>query len=317
VRKPTETAETIAEKSPFMATRTTSQVFEIQQQLNDLLIDPSKFEEARAFAQKHAYILQAGAQNIVDNIVWMGAYDQAVAAGATEKAAVREADAAVRATQGSFNPEDVSRFETGSPFTRAFTMFYSYFNMQANLLGTEFSNAMRQQGLKKGAGRALYVYTMGFMIPAVLSELIVRSMSGKFDEDDDDQVLDDFMTAFFFGQFRAATAMFPGGQVAQAGVNMFNKKWYDDRITTSPAISMVESAVAAPSSVYKAIVEDGNKKKAIRDTLTLMGLLSGIPLAPLSRPLGYLADLREEKIKPATGPVDFMRGLITGRGARR
>src|SRR5690606_26408469 len=173
-----------------------------------------------------------GAQNFVDIVVWRGAYDEAVAGGASEADAVRQADAAVRQTQGSFNAEDVSRFETGTPFMRAFTMFYSYFNMQANLLGEEFLSVARGIGLKKGLGRLLYVYALGFMIPAVMSELIVKAMGGDLDEDDDDSYMDDVLAIFFGGQVRTATAMVPVvGQAIQAGINLANDKWYDDRIS--------------------------------------------------------------------------------------
>jgi diguanylate cyclase (GGDEF)-like protein len=310
---PKALAEQVTEKSSFMRTRVASQVYDIQATIDDMLLNPSKYEQARAFAQKHGYFMQAGAQNVVDLIVWSGAYDQAIENGATEVEAVRESDAAVRQTQGSFNPEDVSRFETGSPFVRAFTMFYSYFNMQANLLGTEFGKVARELGLKKGAGRALYIYALGFMIPAVMSDLIVKAMSGALDEDDDDQYLDDLAASFFGGQFRTATAFFPVvGPAVQAGINAFNDKWYDDKISTSPSVSMIESAVKAPNSVYKAIAEDGSKKKAIRDFLSALGLLTGVPVVPLARPLGYLSEVSEGNVEP-TGPIDFARGLVTGR----
>ena len=316
VRGPSTLAASVNEKSEFMQTRTGSQVMEIQQTIDDLLLQPSKYEQARSFASKHGYFLQSQAQNVVDLMVWSGAYDQAVESGVDEKQAVRQADSAVRQTQGSFNAEDISRFETGTPFMRAFTMFYSYFNMQANLLGSEFAIIARSTGLRKGAGRALYVYALGFMMPAVMSELIVQVMSGKgLDEDDDDQYLDDMMSIFFGAQRRAATAFFPGvGQAVNAGFNSFNDKWYDDRISSSPAVAAIESAVSAPHSIYMAITEDGSRKKAIRDGLTALGLLTGLPAAPLARPLGYLSDVAEGKVQPS-GPVDFTRGLITGKGA--
>lgn len=314
VRGPGTLADDVSEKSVFMRGRVTTNVMEIQSTIDDLLLNPSKYEQARAFASKHGYFMQAGAQNFVDLVVWTGGYDEAVENGHDEKEAVRVADAAVRATQGSFSPEDVSRFETGTPMARAFTMFYSYFNMQANLLGTEFQITMSKLGLKKGAGRMLFIYSMGFMIPAFMSEIIVKAMSGKgFDENDDDQYLDDIIGAFFSSQFRSGTALFPLiGPVVSAGVNAFNDKWYDDRISTSPAVAMIESAVSAPKSVYKALAEDGNHKKAIRDTLSALGLLSGIPLAPLGRPLGYLSDVSDGKKEP-TGPIDYARGLVTGK----
>jgi hypothetical protein len=314
IRAPKQTAEDISQKSDFMKTKLTSTAHEIQAAIDDMLLNPSKYEQVRDFARQHGYFLTSGMQNFVDTITWSGAYDQAVAEGKNELEAVRTADSAVRLTQGTFAVEDVSRFETGSPFVRSFTMFYSYFNMQANLLGSEFTKIWREMGLKKGAGKTLYLYAFGFMIPALIAEMIVRGMSGKgLDEDDDGEYLNDILSIFFGSQFRGATAMIPAaGQAINAGVNMFNDKWYDDRISTSPAVSMIESAVSAPHSVYKAIAEDGNKKKATRDLLTALGLLSGMPLAPLSRPIGYLSDVAEGNAQPS-GPIDFARGLVTGR----
>lgn len=314
VGSPAKTAEYVSEKSDFMKTRTSSSSMEVQQHLDDLLLNPSKYEKARDFAQKHGYFLQSAAQNVVDTITWIGAYNQAVEKGHDEKKAIREADSAVRQTQGSFNPEDISRYEVGTPMWRLFTMFSGYFNMNANLLGTEFTKTIRDMGLKRGAGRMLYVYTFGFMVPAVISELIVRTMAGKgLDDDDDDQYLDDVMSIFFGSQFRTGSAMLPFvGPAANAGVNAWNDKQYDDRISTSPAISTIESTVSAPKSIYDAIAEDGSKKKAVRDALTAVGLLTGIPVAPLARPLGYLSDVSEGNARPS-GPVDFTRGLVTGK----
>ena len=303
----------ISEKSEMMQTRLGSSAQEIQMHIDDILLNPSKYEELRAFTQKHGYFLQTGTQNVVDQVVWIGAYEQAIEEGGSEKDAVRAADAAVRQTQGSMNPEDVSRLETGAPFFRLFTMFYSYFNMLANLYGTEFVKVQRDLGLKKGMGRLLYVYVFGFAIPAFLSELIVKAMAGGIDEDDDDEYLDDLMSMFFGSQYRTATALVPAvGPLVNAAVNRFNDKQYDDRISTSPAISMLESTTSAPYSVYKAVEGEGSKKRAIRDTLTAVGMLSGVPVAPLGKPLGYLADVSEGKAEP-TGPVDFARGLVTGK----
>lgn len=316
-RSPKKTTEVVSDKSAFMRTRVTAQVMEVQQTIDEMLLNPTKYEEAREFAKKHGYFLQSGAQNIVDIITWTGAYDHAVAGGATEIEAVRAADSIVRETQGSFNAEDISRFETGTPFVRAFTMFYSYFNMQANLLGSEFTKTVRDLGLKKGAGRLLYVYAMGFMIPAVLSQVIIKALSGGSGDDDDDDALTQGMSVFFGSQFRSLTAMVPVlGMSINSGINAFNSKWYDDGITASPAISMIESAVTAPASVYKAITDDGSKKKAVRDTLSLLGLMTGLPLAPLGKPAGYALDVMEGKANPS-GPIDMARGLVTGKPGKQ
>jgi hypothetical protein len=308
-----ETIESAVEKSATLRNRVSESVMEMQGAIEEMLTNPTKYDDLKSFAEKNGYIFQQNFQSFVDVITWVGAYDQATEQGMNEKDAVVSADAALRLTQGSAFAEDVSRFETGTPFFRLFSMFYSYFNMQANLMGTEFASTVRDMGLKKGAGRLLYVYTMGYAIPVVLSELIVRAMSGRLDDDDDGEYLDDMMSTFFGSQFRALTAMVPGfGQVAQGVYNLTNDNRYDDRITTSPAITVLERAARSPKTVYEAIVKGKNQRKGIQDFFTTMGLMTGLPLAPLAKPIGYLADVKEGKAHPS-GPVDYTRGLISGQ----
>jgi hypothetical protein len=103
------------------------------------------------------------------------------------------------------------------------------------------------------------------------------------------------------------------GQGINLLVNRFNDKWYDDKVSLSPAVSMLESAASLPYTTYKAIAEDGSWKRPIRDTLTLLGIATGLPLGALGRPLGYIADVEQGRIEPANA-ADFARGLISGRG---
>ena len=316
LKGPGAMANAIHAKSPFMAQRTTTQVMDIQRSIDEILLNPTKYEKAKDFAKAHGYFMQQGTQNIVDLITWAGAYDQQIADGAAEQEAVRAADAAVRQTQGSFDPEAISAFESGTPFVRAFTMFYSYFNMQANLLGSEFQKVAEEMGMKKGAGRAFYLYFVGFLIPAVIAETIVKSLGG-FDADDEDGYLTESLSVFFGSQLRSALAFFPGvGPVALAGINAFNSKWYDDRISTSPIVSLIESASRAPHSLYQAMSEEGHSKRAVRDVLTLLGLVTGTPASALNRPVGYLADVYDGVATPENA-VDVTRGLLSGKDVNR
>lgn len=317
IGSPSETAEWAAAKSSFMRNRTTASVIEVQQEIDNIMLDPSKYDEVRAFATRHGYFLQQGAQNVVDLITWRGAYNQAVAEKMRERDAVRHADAAVRKTQGSFAAEDLSRFETGGASFRLFTMFYSYFNLQANLLGNQFAQAVQDSGFK-APGRLFYIYVFGLMIPAALAEGIAQAMSGElWDDDDDDGYLDNFLSVFFTGQFKFATAMVPFvGQGVNAMVNRFNDKPYDDKISVSPAISIIDAMVGTPVSLYNVAFNDGSWKKAIKDTLTLVGIATGLPLGVLARPLGYAADVEQGKVEPANA-ADYIRGLISGRGTQQ
>jgi hypothetical protein len=313
VRDPKGTAASISEKSEFMRTRMTAGVLEIQKTIDNIMLDPSKYDKARAFAKEHGYFLASGTQHVVDHITWMGAYDQAIAKGVTDRQAVREADSAVRETQGSFAPEDISRVEAQTPFVRAFLQFYGYFNMQANLLGTEFLNTVRSLGLRKGAGRLLFVYVTAMAIPAVLSDAIMRAGSGRPFDDDDDGPADDVFGLLFGSQFRTATRFIPiVGPAIDATIGAFTKSTFDDNIRTSPAVTTVERSVKAPADVYHAIKEKQIRNKDITDVLTAIGMMTGLPVAPVARPINYLRDVSSGKAHPRN-VVDFGRGLVTGR----
>ena len=245
----------------------------------------------------------------------MGAYNQAVEQGLSEEQAIQDADRAVRLTQGTNNASDISRFETGTPMKRLFTQFAGYFNMLANLNSTEILKIQREVGLKKGAGRLFYVYLTGFMLPAVLADVISRIMSGKgFDEDDDDEYLDDALAIYFGSQAKTLTALVPWvGQVASAGYNNFNGNFSDDRLNLSPVISTLESTVGVPAEIYKKLAEDkGNDKRVITDALMLLGLATGLPTGPLAKPARYLMDVESGDANPSN-PLDFARGLVTGK----
>lgn len=312
MRAPKELADQVAELSPFMANRQANEVMQMRQEIDGMLLNPNAYDQAKAFTAKHAYFFQSAFQNVVDNITWSAAFDQATTEGMGQVDAVRHANAVVRETQGSLSPEDISRFESGPAFTRMFTQFASYFNMQANLLGSEFAKANQDMGLKAGAGRMLYVFTMGLLLPAWFSEAIVQTMHGGPGDDNHNGYLDEFLAFFFGAPARNLLAMTPVvGQSAMLVANSFNDKPYDDRISTAPAVSMIESAAKAPHSIYQAIAGEGKASRAIRDTLTLVSMLTGMPVAALGKPLGYAADLEQGRVEPS-GPVDVARGLVTG-----
>lgn len=313
---PNETGNSIALLSDWMKIRLENQAFDMQTQMQEIMMGESKVGKAKNFIQSHAYFMQRAMQNYVDIVTWSAAYDKAISEGTLdEQDAIKYADSVVRETQSSLLPVDISTLEAGNAFTQLFTQFTNYFNMQANLLGTNFAVNQRQNGFsRKGMGKMFYIYVMGFMIPAVFADAIVRTFGWDWDDEDDDGYLDEFMAWFFGSQARTATAMIPFvGMVANATLNKFNDKFYDDRITTSPAVSMLDQATAAPKSIYDAIFDEGSVKKAIKDSLSFAGLVSGVPLAALGRPAGYIVDWVENEVEPENA-LDAIRGLVSGRG---
>jgi hypothetical protein len=222
----------------------------------------------------------------------------------------------VRLTQGGFSLAEVSRFEAGSPAMRIFTIFYGFFNAVLNNNVGKATEIMRGMGLKKGASHLFFLYLVGFMVPAILNDAFgVALGGGDWDEDKDGDYADDFLKLFFGSQFNLGVAMLPFGQVAKSSVNAFNNKPYDDKISMSPAIGMIERSMQAPASLYKAIEGEGSPKKAVTDVLTLIGMLTKTPVAPIAKPINYLIDVQSGNTQP-TGPIDFSRGLLTGKGKK-
>ena len=314
VRDPKGVAEAAASQSVFLTNRMNSDIFEARQTIAQLTkLNPSKTDEAVAFLQRNAYFMQSALQNVMDVISWTAAFNQASGKGESDRDAARFADSVIRETQGTMAPEDVSRFETGPAFIRVFTQFAGYFNMMANLNATEVQLVARDVGLKKGMGRLFYVYLMGFAIPALIGDAIAKALRGGWEDEEGDGYLDDLFAWFFSSQAKFALAAVPVvGQAANAALGAFTKLPYDDRISMSPAVSVIESGLGTPAEVYQSLVDGESFNRAdTRDALNLLGVLTGTPIGALAKPVGYGVGVAQGDIEP-TGPLDAARGVVTG-----
>lgn len=315
ISSPRKTSKAVSEASAFMANRMENEISAINDAMDQILLDPSLYEKSQAWAQKHAYFLQTAMAASMEPIIWTGAYNQALSEKMSEKDAVRFADNVIRTTQGSTLPEDVSRMETGPSYARAFTQFVGYFNMMANTNATALQQLAREVGLRKGAGKALGIVTLGFLAPIWVAEIIALAMRGGPKDEDDDGYLDDWLAAVFgIGTIKGTLAMVPFvGQLGNAAISRFNNNPADDRMSLSPAVSLLEATVGVPSDIYKAITDPDklNARNAVRDVASAVSIVTGLPAYAIARPLGYLAGVEDDRINP-TGPVDMARGIVTG-----
>ena len=316
LQAPKQMTRTVSEASEFMRVRMDNSVQALDDEVKAILTDPSLYERAQDWSQRHAYFLQQAFDNVLSPIVWTGAYNDALAQGMDERLAVRFADGTVRQTQGALSAEDVSRIETGPAYARMFTQFISYFNMMANTNITALQQINAEMGIPARAARASYIVTMGFLVPIWLAEAIAVSFKGGPGDADGDGDLDtlvDWLAAVLgMGTIKGLLAQVPFvGALANSAVARFNGNPADDKMSLSPAVSMLEAAAGVPSDIYKVAKGEGNARTTVRDVASLITLATGLPVTAVARPLGYLAGVADDRIEP-TGPVDAARGMVTG-----
>jgi hypothetical protein len=317
VRRPYDSVAVITSKSAFMKDRMNGASQELMSTLDDIINNKRAYGKLKKMGERHGYFAQTFMQNLVDRVVWQGGYDQAIAAGKSEADAVFDADSAVRITQGSFAPEDVSAAEAKIAFSRLFTQFYSYFNTQLNLARLKADTTVQELGWVGGSPKLFHIYVLTVMAPAVLSEALVQASRGTLGDDDDDGLLDDMAELFFMSQLRYMGGMIPGaGQFVNYLIARTNNNPADDRISTSPALNALETVGRAPFTAWDAIVDDGKASKAIKDGLNAIGVITGLPLGQAGKPLGYTADVLTGEQQGETAG-DWMRGLLSGREGPR
>ena len=325
---PNKTQQFIAELSPFMNDRQRNQMFDIQDTLNDLVINPSKYEKIQAWTNKHGYFIQQAFQNQVDSVVWIGSYNQFFAKkpasmpdAVAQKEAIAQADANVRLTQDSLLPEDRAAFQTDTAMVQSLLQFTGFFNTVANLNATQYKKLINDMGYKitgQGKERLIYTFMFGMYMPAVVSAIIVNFFGGNLGDQDEDGYLDEIFDMFFVEPLKFGLAFVPLGNLLAVPFNALNDKPYDDRIQTSPSISTLESGSVGTVRAFQAWFSDEKEVtgKHVRDVFTFMSLLSNTPLTVLGRPLSYLVDVSKGKVEP-DGPLDFLRGVVTGKTGRR
>lgn len=313
ISNPKQMTEDVGELSMYMAHRMDNQVSAMLGDIQEILLNPSLFEKSQEWTKKHTFFMQSAVDNVMGTIIWQAAFNEAIEDGHQSDDSVKIADGIVRQTQGSSLPEDISRMETGNAFVRMFTLFAGYFNMQANLLGTEFAKIAQEMGMRKGMGRGFYVMLMGFAAPAIVSEMIAQAFRGGPDDDDKDgEYLDDWLMAVLvYGPIKTATAFVPGGSLINSAVAKFNHNPADDKMSITPVMNSLDALASIPVDLWKAEQGKANAQKIVRDISTVIAVTVGLPANIVARPLGYLAGVDQGKISP-TSDLDMARGLITG-----
>ena len=308
----------INEMSPWMRVTVNSNVYETQTAIKELLVDKDLFtnlKRTREAIKKHGYIFGKLFQGFTSNVVWLGAFNEHLENGHSKDEAIKYADSAVRLTQGSATPENISAFEMGTPSELLFKQFISYFNMLANLGSSEATRILRDTHTPNKIPQLVYLYTTALAIPAIVSHAIITSVGKGYSSDDEDELDAQLLDTFFWSQVKTLTAMLPYGQALNTLINGFNNNNYDDRLSMSPGLQMTELAFRTPGILFRNQTEDRElTEKELSDIATGLGFIAGYPIGPIwKRGRAVYKTMDEDN---NSDPIDFTRGVLVGKARK-
>jgi hypothetical protein len=313
---PLDTYKDVTAASTMMANRFTINSLKISQEINQLTNRSGNFVKGKDFLVRNGMIFMHGVDSYLGSMVWKAAYDKSIAEGNSDTKSIEMADSVVRKSMGATGSKDVSKIEAAHPVLKMLMPFYSYFNAQANIMGTEFGNIMREQGWK-GSPKMFMTYVSLLAVPAIIGDIIAGGLRGSLPSQQDDAE-QSWLSYMLSSQLKYLAASVPvAGQAINAVVNSINGKPGADRISISPVITAAETTLRTVKNIKKvASGDDVDDSRLLQDVLTTVGFVTGVPLGQAAKPLSYIADVNEGDSRPQN-VFDYGRGLIGGPAPKR
>lgn len=315
--------------SSFMMQRVDNQFTDQADEVKLLFNNASTYQNLQQSFKKHVYILQTMVQTMIDTVVWTASYRQYIRDMGdkfTEKEAIenaiQKANETVRMTQSSLNAEDISPVEVGTPLWKLFMMFYNWFNAMYNLNRMQYMHIHKNMGgLVKNLPHTMFVFMVGFVVPFVVGDIMVRALSAGpivEDEDDDDFIWDDYAAYMLSAAGRGALAMIPFGNAIYSGVigpGLLSGKenaaqFNGDRIMSTPTTSMLMSSASGIRALLQYAFGDKDELSGsnIRKICQAASLFTGISVMPVCKSVGFAID-ESDNFEGA----DYALGLAFGR----
>jgi hypothetical protein len=170
-----ETIDRVHAKSPMMRNRALTWNQNVSYLRNQLSGKAHKLRDT-------FFIPMTWMQGAIDMPTWLGAYDAALADGASEEGAIERADQAVLNSQGGGQIGDLAAVQRGKGLAQLFTRFYNYAN-------TTFQMMARVVNREKHSGadyaRAVHDMVLLSIVPSVLLSVIRAVAQGEDDDDDE------------------------------------------------------------------------------------------------------------------------------------
>jgi hypothetical protein len=298
---PVETFNFVMERSGEIRHRMETLDRDIGQALNRLTAAaPNPLTAAKRFAFHGIGYMD----RVVVIPTWIGAYNKALASGATEPEAIYAADKAVRQSQGSAGAKDMAAVARGGgkwgEALRLMTMFYSYVSavyQRQRTLGRDIRGA-KASDIPAIAARAWWL----IVLPPMLAELI----AGRGPEEDED-----------WGWWAFRNMLFQALGAIPVVRDVARPAW--DRLVGNPGfgyrLTPLQGAGEAVTNVAGDVgnVARGDETtRGTRNALELIGYSTGLVPGQIAQATQFLVNVGYGDERPE-GVGDWYEGLTTGR----
>ena len=306
-----ETVSMIKEKSAYMRERLDHAEARAGNRLRQAL-RPSRLEDVNFWMSDHAYFLQEMVDGFTAPTAWLGAYTQAAEAGLSEDECIQQANHVVRSTFGTMNPEDIANAEAGNVWKRLFTQFTGYFFQRANLIAGQSTKIRRSGAASKAALAVLLMQTV--FLPAWIGGMIRKAFAGSDEDESWGQWLLDVF-GWNTASYVAGMGGWQGGIINAAIDAHKGGSMSAGRVFYSPTVKVLEDVIRN----HKWTDKDGNVDmgNVLRNLANFNLAVPVLPIVP-NRPVAsarYALQAATGEVRP-TGPVDLVRGLVSGRASK-
>lgn len=305
MQSPAETRAFVQEKSGEMRNRANTIDRDVRDALNRMRGEGGMM----ANVKRTAFYLTAMADRIVSVPTWLGAYNQALAEGRSEEAAIRAGDRAVRLSQGGGGAKDLAAVQRNGELMKLLTMFYTPFNvLYARLRDLGFQTAANGIGyLPHAAARFLALVIM----PAVLGELL----TGRGPDDDEDEIWWAARKVLLYPLatvplVRDAAGYIEAGMISATGEG---KMEYAPSFKLSPIVTVLEKLIKLPGKMVDAMQGDREIDDTTWDVFEASGYIFGLPTGQLRVTGEYLEDLLTGDADPENAMELLRDGLFRRR----
>lgn len=247
-----DTTKFVHDRSRIIAQEERDGMFESLQ----LIYNNGEVSKAAKFGNlmhRFSLALQKLTQGPVNRIVWLGTYQQELAALMDKKMPAAEAqaeaalraDAAVSMTQNANRPIDVAEAQKGSEAYRTLIQYTGWFSNNWNLNYFETKAILRDEiGFAGKSGAALNTLLQCFLTPIIGSALITAWYYSQDDEEDEAPELAEQMEWFVWQMTRGVSAPLPLANLSVRAAQLYlDDNAMNDKFPTMPVIGVLESAI--------------------------------------------------------------------------